>query len=184
MIRSISEASFRETLAHFASGVTIVTAEGAAGPVGFTATGFTSLSLAPPLILVCVSKTASAYGGVVGAERFGVSVLAERQRWIAEQFARTGVDRFRDVPVVVDSAATVPLIEGAIARLECHYHAQHDAGDHTILIGRVAYASTGTGQPLLHFRRRFGGFVEDEAARDAIAAIPSRAPGRREGGTG
>src|SRR5580700_3043878 len=108
MIRSISEASFRETLAHFATGVTIVTAHGVEGPVGFTATGFTSLSLAPPLILVCVAKNASAYGGVVGAERFGVSVLAEHQRWIAEQFARSGIDRFRDVPVVAEPSATVP----------------------------------------------------------------------------
>lgn len=180
MIRSISEASFRETLAHFASGVTVVTAGGVAGPVGFTATGFTSLSLAPPLILVCVAKDASAYDGVVGAERFGISVLGEGQRWIAEQFARSGIDRFRDVPLVTDPATTVPLIEGAVARLECQYHAQHDAGDHTILIGRVAYASTGKGQPLLHFCRRFGGFVEDEGPREAI---PSRASSRREGGT-
>jgi flavin reductase ActVB len=167
MIRSISEASFREALAHFASGVTIVTARGADGPVGFTATGFTSLSLAPPLVLVCVAKNASAYEGVVGADRFGVSVLCERQRWIAEQFARSGVDRFRDVPVVADPAAAVPLIEGALARLECHRHAQHDAGDHTILIGRVHSAFTGSGRPLLHFSRRFGGFVEDEASREA-----------------
>lgn len=180
MIRSISEVSFRETLAHFASGVTIVTAQGVAGPVGFTATGFTSLSLAPPLILVCVAKNASAYGGVVGAERFGVSVLADNQRWIAEQFARSGVDRFRDVPVVAEPSVTVPLIEGAIARLECHYHAQHDAGDHTILIGRVASASTGAGQPLLHFCRRFGGFVDDEVPNEAIAP---RASKLRGGGT-
>ena len=180
MIRSISEASFRETLAHFASGVTIVTAQGAAGPVGFTATGFTSLSLAPPLILVCVAKNASAYDGVVGAERFGVSILGERQQWIAEQFACSGIDRFREVSVVADPAVTVPLIEGALARLECHFHAQHDAGDHTILIGRVAAAWTSAGRPLLHFRRRFGGFVDDEARREASSP---RASNGREGET-
>jgi flavin reductase (DIM6/NTAB) family NADH-FMN oxidoreductase RutF len=167
MIRSISDAAFRAALSHFASGVTIVTAHGVQGPVGFTATGFTSLSLRPPLILVCVSKTASAYDGVVAADRFGVSVLGEGQRWIAEQFARSGIDRFRDVPLSADPATTVPLIDDALARLECHRHAQHDAGDHTILIGRVAFAATAAGLPLVHFSRRFGAFVEDVAAREA-----------------
>jgi flavin reductase (DIM6/NTAB) family NADH-FMN oxidoreductase RutF len=172
MIRSISDAAFREALSHFASGVTIVTSRAPSGPVGFTATGFTSLSLTPPLILVCISKTASAFEGVVGADRFGVSVLGEGQGWIAEQFARSGIDRFRDVPLSGEPATTVPLIEGALARLECHRHAQHDAGDHTILIGRVAFASVGAGLPLVHFRRRFGAFVAEEAAREAQ---PSRA---------
>src|SRR5580693_7148314 len=125
---TIPSAVFREALAHFASGVTIVAARSPSGPTGFTATGFTSVSLSPPLILVCVAKTASAYDGVVGAELFGVSVLGEGQRWIAEQFARSGIDRFREVPVVVDPAIAVPLIDGALARLECQYHAQHDAG--------------------------------------------------------
>jgi flavin reductase (DIM6/NTAB) family NADH-FMN oxidoreductase RutF len=162
MIRSVSDSAFRAALSHFASGVTIVTAHGAREPVGFTATGFTSLSLTPPLILVCVSKTASAYEGVLGAERFGVSVLGEGQRWVAEQFARSGVDRFRNVPLSVDPGTTVPLIEGALARLECERHAQHDAGDHTILIGRVAFAATIAGLPLVHFGRRFGAFVEEE----------------------
>ena len=71
MSESIPSAAFREALAHFASGVTIVAARRSTGPIGFTATGFTSVSLTPPLILVCVAKTASAYDGVVGAELFG-----------------------------------------------------------------------------------------------------------------
>src|SRR5580704_16604746 len=100
MVDSIPSAAFREALSHFASGVTIVTAGRALGPIGFTATGFTSVSLSPPLILVCVAKTASAYDGVVGAELFGVSVLGEGQRWIAERFATSGVDRFAGVSVL------------------------------------------------------------------------------------
>lgn len=158
MTRSVSVAEFRAALSHFASGVTIVAADGPAGLVGFTATGFTSLSLDPPLVLVCVSKTASAYEGVMAADRFGVSVLEARQQWVAEQFARSGVDRFRDVPVRVEAGVTVPLIEGALVHLECSRHERHDAGDHTILIGRVTAASTGVGRPLLHFARRFGAF--------------------------
>jgi flavin reductase ActVB len=159
MSEAINSAAFREALAHFASGVTIVAARRPLGPIGFTATGFTSVSLSPPLILVCVAKTASAYDGVVGAELFGVSVLGEGQRWLAERFATSGIDRFDGVSVVAGEATSAPLIEGALAHLECRPHARHDAGDHTLLIGEVLRASTSVGRPLLHFARRFGAFA-------------------------
>jgi flavin reductase ActVB len=155
----LSSESFRETLAQFASGVTIVTTHGTRGYVGFTATGFTSVSLSPPLVLVCIARTASAHDAVVGSVHFGVSVLDEHRPWIASQFARSNVDRFADVPVSLPEPTGVPLIEGAIARLQCRRHAQHDAGDHTILIGEVLAASVTSGKPLLHFARRFGHFV-------------------------
>ncbi len=164
MSESIPSVAFREALAHFASGVTIVAARRATGPIGFTATGFTSVSLTPPLILVCVAKTASAYDGVVGAELFGVSVLGEAQRWIAERFATSGVDRFAGVSVLAGPVASAPLIDGALAHLECRPHARHDAGDHTLLIGEVLGASTTVGRPLLHFARRFGAFAPGDHA--------------------
>jgi flavin reductase ActVB len=156
MSESVTVAAFREALAHFASGVTIVAARRPLGPIGFTATGFTSVSLTPPLILVCVAKTASAYDGVVGAELFGVSVLGEDQRWLAERFATTGIDRFEGVPAIEGPVTAAPLIDGALAHLECRPHARHDAGDHTLLVGEVLRASTSIGRPLLHFARRFG----------------------------
>jgi flavin reductase (DIM6/NTAB) family NADH-FMN oxidoreductase RutF len=159
MTDSISRAEFRAALSHFASGVTIVTAHGPGGLVGFTATGFTSLSLDPPLVLVCVSKTASAYEGVVGADHFAVSILAEAQRPVAELFARHGADRFRETKVRQATRVPAPLIEDALVHLECIKHSEHHEGDHTILIGRVVACSVGTGQPLLHFARRFGAFV-------------------------
>ncbi len=164
MSESVTSAAFREALAHFASGVTIVAARRPLGPIGFTATGFTSVSLTPPLILVCVAKTASAYDGVVGAELFGVSVLGEDQRWLAERFATTGIDRFDGVSVVAGAVTSAPLIDGALAHLECRPHARHDAGDHTLLIGEVLRASTSLGRPLLHFARRFGAFAPGDHA--------------------
>ena len=91
--KRISSAQFCEALAHFASGVTVVTARTTDGLVGFTATGFASVSLTPPLVLVCVGKGAGAHAGIVDAERFGVSVLSDRQAWIAEQFAPAGSHR-------------------------------------------------------------------------------------------
>jgi flavin reductase (DIM6/NTAB) family NADH-FMN oxidoreductase RutF len=112
---------------------------------------------------VCLGKKASVHDRVVEAEFFGVSVLAERQAWVAEQFARPGVDRFLGVPLTAEPSRA-PLIEGAIVQLECGRHARHDAGDHTILVGRVLAATIASGRPLLHFARRFGGFVADGAA--------------------
>lgn len=172
--RPVPSIAFRDALARFASGVTVTAAATAQGPVGFTATGFTSVSLSPPLILVCVGRRASAHDAVVGAERFGVSVLSERQSWIAEQFARSGIDRFRDVPLL---QAAVPLITGAVALLQCRHHAQHQAGDHTILIGEVVETSVGAGRPLVHCARRYGAFV----AESAPPPEPS-ATGIRQGG--
>jgi flavin reductase ActVB len=162
---SFSPADFREALAHFASGVTIITARAGAGPVGFTASAFSSVSLAPPLVLVCIAHTASAHDDVVAADRFGVSVLGEGQEWIAEQFARHGVDRFGGVPLRAESAGGVPFIEGALVHLDCGRHATYVAGDHTILIGEVQRGSTQPGRPLVHFARRLGGFALSGTSR-------------------
>jgi flavin reductase ActVB len=176
----VSRESFRETLAQFASGVTIVTTRGARGHVGFTATGFTSVSLSPPLVLVCIARTASAHDTVVGNVHFGVSVLDEHRPWIATQFARSDVDRFADVPVSLPEPTGVPLIDGAIAHLQCRRHARHDAGDHTILVGEVLAVSVASGKPLLHFARRFGHFVPETSGRSAPAPALSHTLARGE----
>jgi flavin reductase (DIM6/NTAB) family NADH-FMN oxidoreductase RutF len=173
----VSEAAFREALAHFASGVTVVTASAPFGPVGFTASAFTSVSLAPPLVLVCVARRASAHDAVVAAEAFGVNVLSERQQWIAEQFARSGVDRFARVPLRAGRSGGAPLVEGAIVHLECRHHTSHAAGDHTILVGEVASASVAAGRPLVHYGRRFGAFTAEIAPRAAAAVEETRKAG-------
>lgn len=158
MGQSVSAAVFRETLAHFASGVTVVTVSGPSGRAGFTATGFTSVSTTPPLILVCISKDASAHGAIVRAPHFGVSILDERQSAIAQQFARSNIDRFEGIRVVDGVTGSALLVEKALAHIECRQHACHDGGDHTILVGEVLQASVGVGRPLLYFARRFGAF--------------------------
>ncbi len=155
----VSTQAFRDALAHFASGVTVVAARPPSGLVGFTATGFTSVSLSPPLVLVCIDHVASAHDGVVGADHFGVSILDERQSWIAAQFARSGVDRFEGIALSPAGPSGAPLIEGALARIECRRHARHVAGDHTILVGEVIGAAVNVGRPLLRFARGFGAFV-------------------------
>ncbi|WP_394843799.1 flavin reductase family protein [Pendulispora brunnea] len=156
---TISTAAFRESLAHFASGVTIVTMRAPEGPVGFTASAFTSVSLEPPLILVCVGKQASLHDRFLVHEHFGVSILAQEQAWVAAQFSQRKVDRFRDVPLNEGPVAGVPLIDGAIVHLECRCHERHPAGDHTIVLGKVLYAKVTHGKPLVHYKRAFGGFT-------------------------
>src|SRR5688572_28894481 len=134
MPEPISTAAFRQSLARFASGVTIVTARSPDGPAGFTATAFSSVSLDPPLVLICVGKAASAYEAVFGADHVGVSILAENQAWVAEQFARPAAQRFEGVALYEEAIHPVPLIDGALVQLVGKPHARIDAGAHTILI--------------------------------------------------
>ncbi|WP_394829179.1 flavin reductase family protein [Pendulispora albinea] len=158
MVNAISSSAFRESLAHFASGVTIVTMCTPDGPVGFTASAFTSVSLDPPLILVCVGRQVSLHDRLQPDAHFGVSILSQEQAWLASQFSQRRLDRFRDVPRREGPIAQVPLIEGALAQLECCCHERYPAGDHTIVLGRVLHTSTTHGRPLVHFKRSFGGF--------------------------
>ena len=159
MADAISTAAFRESLAHFASGVTIVTLRAPDGPVGFTASAFTSVSLEPPLVLVCVGRQASVHDHFLEHDFFGVSILAQEQAWAAAQFSQRKFDRFRDVRLNEGPFAGVPLIDGAIVHLECRCHERHPAGDHTIVLGKVLYAKVTNGEPLVHYRRTFGGFT-------------------------
>jgi flavin reductase ActVB len=165
MAEPISNAAFRESLAHFASGVTIVTARTAEGLVGFTATAFTSVSLEPPLVLVCIAKTASAHDAVTAADEVGVSVLSESQAWIAEQFATRGIDRFGGVPRSDDGASQPPLVGGSLVQLVGRPHTRSVIGDHTLLVLEVTHASITPGRPLLHFSRTFGRFATPIAER-------------------
>lgn len=177
---SVSAAVFRETLAHFASGVTVVTVTSPSGRAGFTATGFTSVSSSPPLILVCISKEASAYEAIVRAPHFGVSILDERQAWIARQFARSNIDRFEGIHVVHGVTASAPLVDQALAHIECRRHACHDGGDHTIVVGEVLQASVGAGRPLLHFARAFGAFHSEPSPHGA--PMPQLVASERDSG--
>ncbi|HVH42084.1 MAG TPA: flavin reductase family protein [Labilithrix sp.] len=167
MPEPISSAAFRESLAQFASGVTVITATTSAGLVGFTATAFTSVSLEPPLVLVCIAKTASAHDAVVAADEVGVSVLAESQAWIAEQFAQRGIDRFGGVPLRETGGSEPPLVDGALVQLVGRPHTRSIVGDHTLLVLEITHAAIAPGKPLLHFSRKFGGFAAESLPRES-----------------
>jgi flavin reductase ActVB len=154
-VSSIDGAAFRRAMASMPAPVTIVTTVDSEGrPWGFTASSVCSLSLDPPLLLVCIGKGMRAYAAFAAAERFNVNVLAGDQEELALRFAARGVDRFDHDDVTFDDRG-LPVIRGALARLGCAAADLLDGGDHSILVGRVDHAPVAGGPPLVYFDRDF-----------------------------
>jgi flavin reductase ActVB len=134
--------------------VSIVTAYDRAGqPRGFTASSVCSLSLDPPLILVCIALTSPSHDVIVRADTFVVNVLRESHEDLAAKFATSGADRFGGAEFVHDPHA--PHLPDALSSLTCSVHATYPGGDHTIVVGRVERVTTSSGEPLVYFDRRF-----------------------------
>lgn len=148
--------TFRGALGRFATGVTVVTCQSKLGPLGITANSFASVSLDPPLVLWSPAKSSSRHEAFVTAPHFCVHVLGEEQRDLCMKFVRDGLD-FKDLSVT-ECPNGSPLIAGCLAHFECRFHAAHDAGDHTIIIGHVEAAAARDGKPLVFASGDFGGF--------------------------
>ena len=152
----ITSSEFRLALGQFATGVTVVTVERASGRVhGMTANSFTSVSLDPPLILVCVDKKAQLLPLLKERQRFGVSILKEDQEAISEYFAQTEESPEIEQRLGIRygwTETSIPLLEGALAHIACNLVASYVAGDHTIFIGEVEGAEIYIGEPLLYLR--------------------------------
>jgi flavin reductase (DIM6/NTAB) family NADH-FMN oxidoreductase RutF len=150
---------FRHALGQFATGVTVVTAERAPGRVhGMTANSFTSVSLRPPLILVCVAREAQLLPLIQKHKRFGVSILKEDQQAISEYFAQTveNPEIERRLGICYRWTETgIPLLESGLAHLACNVVSEHAAGDHTIFIGEVESLDVRDGKPLLYLRGNY-----------------------------
>ena len=148
--------TFRDALGCFATGVTIITAMDADGqPIGLTANSFTSVSLDPPLLLVCVANNAGSAAVLRDAERFAVNVLQIGQQPTSNRFAGKGEDRFANTPWEVGEFGT-PVLTGSLSSFECARDAVHDGGDHFILVGRVLKAMFEPRRdPLLYFRGKY-----------------------------
>jgi len=141
---------FRHVLGHFATGVTIISTCDADGrPTGLTASAFSSVSLDPPLILVCVDHKSQSYPALRDQGRFAVNVLGHDQEHVSRRFATTRLDKFDEIPHRI-SELGLPLVEGALAQLECGLAAAHPAGDHTIYVGHVLSVSAHPGRPLVY----------------------------------
>jgi flavin reductase len=184
---SVSQANFRKAMSSFATGVTIVTVDSGDGVHGMTANAFTSVSLNPRLVLVCVDQRARTHSHLRAKRRFGINVLAENQHAISEHYARTSRH-----DALVDAAGArfdrtkhgTPVLHGALAYLECRLHSAQDAGDHTIFIAEVEDIVMREGRPLLYFQsayRMLGKAVRPRRAarRSPKPAVPRKPAARR-----
>lgn len=152
----ISADDFRKVLSHFASGVTVITTCDADGrPTGLTASAFTSVSLDPPLILVCVAHSSQSYPALRERGRFAVNFLCSKQEDVSRRFATSKqIDKFEGVPHRITELG-LPVLTEALAHLECVTVNAHVEGDHTVFIGRVESSATTDAAPLLYFRGKY-----------------------------
>ncbi len=147
----VDDARFKLAMSHFASGVTIVTTQHGDKPYGMTVASFASLSLHPPLVVVCIEKSVKTHEAIVAAGKFGVSILEERQADVSGRFASKTEDKFAGIEIL-QGALGVPLIAGALCALECRVQQQLPGGDHTIFVGEVTDVHVGQGSPLVYYR--------------------------------
>ena len=149
----VGEEEFRRVLGHFATGVTVVASKDRDGAsLGLTVNAFNSVSLDPPLVLVCIHKDAEGHDSLLAAGHFSVSILGAGQGDLAMTFAEDKPERRFQEVVVRDGALGSPLFEDALAWVECRIRSVFPGGDHSIVVGEVAECFAGEGDPLLFFR--------------------------------
>jgi 3-hydroxy-9,10-secoandrosta-1,3,5(10)-triene-9,17-dione monooxygenase reductase component len=169
---SMDPGVFRRVMGCFATGVTVVATRQPDGkPCGLTANAVTSVSLVPPLVLVCVDKRSETYPHLARAGAFTVNMLTEDQRDLCSRFAASGGEKFDDVAFHWGQNGT-PIIEGCLAHLECRIVHAYEGGDHTIYVGEVETGSSAEGRPLLFYQGAYGSLA------DGALPKPSAPPAR------
>jgi flavin reductase (DIM6/NTAB) family NADH-FMN oxidoreductase RutF len=150
---------FRATLGQFCSGVVIATGCLRGTPAGFAAQSFVSLSLDPPLVALSPAKTSTSWPKLRESGSFCINILAADQKPVCDLFAKSGIDKFAEL-AWRPGATGSPVLDGVLAYIDCDLEAEHDAGDHTIAVGRVRALDilNPDGAPLLFFRGQYGRF--------------------------
>ena len=152
---SISKEEFRAALGRFASGVTIVTTRDTEGNLhGLTVSAFSSVSLQPSLVLVCIEKSAGSHHAFENGGAFVVNILREDQQAISNQFASRIFDKFAGINYRL-GIEDLPVLNDALVNLECRQTNAHDAGDHTIYIGEIEKVTVTDGNPLIYFHGNY-----------------------------
>jgi len=153
----LDPAEFRQLLGRFATGVSIITLTLPDGqPAGMTANSLTSVSLDPPLALVCIDHAAELYDALLAAPGFVINILEASQEGLSRRFATKHIDRFDGIGYRT-SPEGQPILNGVLASIECAPYATFPGGDHTIVVGRVLRGATTDGAPLVYFR---GGYTD------------------------
>jgi flavin reductase (DIM6/NTAB) family NADH-FMN oxidoreductase RutF len=156
---TVDQHSFRAVLGRFASGVTVVTTrDKRKRDQGMTVSAFCSVSLEPPLVLICIEHTSSLYPSLEKATHFTVNILSEGQEAIARRFAERGGNRFDGLGYSRGQNG-MAVLDDVLGYVECEVVARHEAGDHDVVIGGVEVAVAQEGKPLLYYR---GGYAQLE----------------------
>jgi 3-hydroxy-9,10-secoandrosta-1,3,5(10)-triene-9,17-dione monooxygenase reductase component len=154
---AIAPARMRQVLGHFASGIVVVTAAAADGPLGFTCQSFASLSLDPPLVSFSPARTSSTWPKIREVGRFCVNVLADHHEALSNGFAQSGTDKFAGVAWTAGPQTGSPVLDGVCAWIECALADEFDGGDHTIVVGAVLGLDADTERrPLLFHKGGYG----------------------------
>ncbi|MGW0811014.1 flavin reductase family protein [Nonomuraea sp. NPDC002799] len=178
--RVVAADLFRRALSVHASGVVVITAQCEEGPVGLTATSFSSVSLDPPLVSFYVDRSSTTWPWLRSADHFAVNILASDQAELAARFARKGVDRFAAPTRWEEGPLGAPLLRDVSAHLICLPYDTVEIGDHILVAGLVAQAEVnGHGRPLLYHQGRFGRFLPHPEAEARPGARPEARPGAR-----
>jgi 3-hydroxy-9,10-secoandrosta-1,3,5(10)-triene-9,17-dione monooxygenase reductase component len=148
-----SERELRDVLGYYCSGLTILAAVVDGGPVGLTCQSFFSVSLQPPLVAVCVGKKSTSFPAIRSIGSLSINILASDQRDLSDSFARSGGDKWTGVAWRPGSVHRHPIIENAVASLECDIVSETDAGDHVLVLAHVRHLRADASRdPLLYFR--------------------------------
>jgi flavin reductase (DIM6/NTAB) family NADH-FMN oxidoreductase RutF len=148
----VSASEFRAALRHFPAGVTVVTTrDGDGAPCGLTASAFTSVSLEPPLVLVCIDHAATSYAAFEACGWFAINMLGKSQEHLSRRFAASIPDKFVGIGYR-EGRGGLPVLDDVVAALACRIVHRYPGGDHTIFVGQVESASVTAGSPLLYFQ--------------------------------
>ena len=157
----------RDIFGTFATGLTVITGSAGNGPAGFTCQSFASLSLEPALVTFSPARTSSTWPVLRKAGSFTVNILPAEHQHLAGQFARSGADKFAGVSHTTSPLGN-PVLEDALAWIDCELHAEYDGGDHTIVVAAVRHLSARQDAgPLLFFRGRYAGLAPAERLLEA-----------------
>lgn len=151
----ISKDEFRHALGRFASGVTVITSKDAEGNLhGITVSAFCSVSLEPPLILICIDKNTGSHHALTETDSFVVNILREDQQHISDRFASFLHSKFETLEYHA-GIDDLPVLEDALANLECRLVNSHPNGDHTIFVGQIEHATVHDGEPLVYWHGNY-----------------------------
>ncbi|WP_153722027.1 flavin reductase [Sporosarcina cascadiensis] len=157
-LAAVNNLIFREVIGHFTSGVTVITTKHEGVNYGVTASAVSSLSVDPPMLLVCINQATGTCNAISKAKVFGVNILHEDQGEIAMQFARPSKDKFQGIETI-EGKLGEPILKETLAHLECRVVQEVTGGTHSVFLAEVVHASAEERNPLTYYRGKFGRFL-------------------------